>query len=122
MGVLIYESLRIEFVYREYVLWSSYSSLANHAGQPRNSQLIKKYLKIGLTVRPWEMRRDEHVTSEMAEDVVKTLMASTDGDGMRKRAADLSNAIKKSVMDGGLNRAEKDSFISHIARRNQIYY
>ncbi|PHT54225.1 hypothetical protein CQW23_08687 [Capsicum baccatum] len=122
MGVLIYESLRIEFVYREYVLWSSYSSLANHADQPRNSQLITKYLKIGLTVRPWEMRRDEHVTSEMAENAVKTLMASTDGDGMRKRAADLSNAIKKSVMDGGLNRAEKDFLISHIARRNQIYY
>ncbi|PHT54521.1 Isoflavone 7-O-glucosyltransferase 1 [Capsicum baccatum] len=39
-------------------------------------------------VRPWATRRDEHVTSEMAENAVKTSMASADGDEMRKRAAD----------------------------------
>lgn len=58
----------------------------------------------------------------MAENAVKTSIASADGDEMRKRTADSSNAIKKSVMDGGLNRAEMDSFISHIAHWNQIYY
>lgn len=52
----------------------------------------------------------------MVENALRTLMASTEGDEMRKRAADLSNAIKKSVMDGGINRAEMDSFIAHITR------
>nr|XP_016465251.1 PREDICTED: zeatin O-glucosyltransferase-like [Nicotiana tabacum] len=86
-----------------------------HSDQPRNSQLVTKYLKLGLTVRPWT-RRDELATSEMVENAVKTLMASPQGDEMRKRAADLSNAIKKSVTDGGVNRAEMDSFIAHITR------
>ncbi|KAL3370570.1 hypothetical protein AABB24_007563, partial [Solanum stoloniferum] len=85
-----------------------------HSDQPRNSQLVTKYLKIGLIVRPWA-RRDEVVTSEIVENAVKTLMASSEGDEMRKRAADLSNAIKKST-DGGINRAEMDSFIAHISR------
>ncbi|OIT28893.1 zeatin o-glucosyltransferase [Nicotiana attenuata] len=86
-----------------------------HSDQPRNSQLVTKYLKIGLTVRPWT-RRDEFVTSEMVENAVKTLMASPEGDEMRKRAVDLSNAIKKSVTDGGVNCAEMDSFIAHITQ------
>ncbi|XP_055802297.1 zeatin O-glucosyltransferase-like [Solanum dulcamara] len=86
-----------------------------HSDQPRNSQLVTKYLKIGLIVRPWACR-DEVVTSEVVENAVKTLMASSEGDEMRKRAANLSNAIKKSVTDGGMNRAEMDSFIAHITR------
>ncbi|OIT28895.1 zeatin o-glucosyltransferase [Nicotiana attenuata] len=85
-----------------------------HSDQPRNSQLVTNYLKIGLIVRPWT-RQDELVTSEMIENAVKTLMDSTDGDEMRKRAADLSNAIKKSVKNDGINRAEMDSFIAHIS-------
>nr|AAL92461.1 putative glucosyltransferase [Solanum lycopersicum] len=85
-----------------------------HSDQPRNSQLVTKYLKIGLIVRPWA-RRNEVVTSEIVENAVRTLMASSEGDEMRRRAAVLSNAIKKS-MDGGMNRAEMDSFIAHITR------
>uniref|UniRef100_A0A3Q7GSM7 Glycosyltransferase n=1 Tax=Solanum lycopersicum TaxID=4081 RepID=A0A3Q7GSM7_SOLLC len=34
-----------------------------HSDQPRNSQLVTKYMKIGLIVRPWT-RYDELVTSE----------------------------------------------------------
>ncbi|XP_059308879.1 zeatin O-xylosyltransferase-like [Lycium ferocissimum] len=86
-----------------------------HSDQPRNAQLVTKYLKIGLTVRPWA-RRDEGVTSEMVENAVRTLMASPEGAEMRKRAADLRYATKKSVMEGGINRAEMDSFIAHITR------
>ncbi|KAK4720477.1 hypothetical protein R3W88_010710 [Solanum pinnatisectum] len=61
---------------------------------------------------PWA-RRDEYVTSEM---VVKTLMDSTEGFEMRKRAADMSKAIKTSVMDGGMNRTKMISFTTHITR------
>ncbi|KAM3205708.1 hypothetical protein P3L10_029118 [Capsicum annuum] len=86
-----------------------------HSDQPRNSQLITKVLKIGLNVRHWA-HRDELVTSEIIENAVRTLMASPEGDEMRKRAAELSNAVKQSVLDGGGNSVEMDSFIAHITR------
>ncbi|CAN4109139.1 unnamed protein product [Withania somnifera] len=86
-----------------------------HSDQPRNSQLVTKFLKIGLIVRNWA-RRDELVTSEIVENAVRTLMASPEGDEMRKRASELSNVVKQSVMDGGVNREEMDSFIAHITR------
>ncbi|KAJ8570393.1 hypothetical protein K7X08_037365 [Anisodus acutangulus] len=86
-----------------------------HSDQPRNSRLVTKFLKIGLNVRHWT-RRDELVTSEIVEKAVRTLMASPDGDEMRKRASELSVSVKQSVMDGGGNGAEMDSFIAHITR------
>ncbi|KAF3675481.1 Zeatin O-xylosyltransferase [Capsicum annuum] len=86
-----------------------------HSDQPRNSQLVTKFLKIGLIVRHWE-RRDELVTSEIVENSVRTLMGSPAGDEMRKRASELSVIVKQSVMDGGGNSTEMDSFIAHITR------
>ena len=86
-----------------------------HSDQPRNSQLVTKFLKIGLIVRHWACR-DELVTSEIVENAVRTLMASPEGYEMRKRASKLSNVVKQSVMDGGVNREEMDSFITHITR------
>ncbi|WMV52772.1 hypothetical protein MTR67_046157 [Solanum verrucosum] len=86
-----------------------------HSDQPRNSQLVTKFLKIGLIVRHWACR-DELVTSEIVENAVRTLMASPKGDEMRKRASELSNVVKQSVVDGGVNREEMDSFITHITR------
>lgn len=50
------------------------------------------------------------------ENAVKKLMASTEGDEMRKRAAECSDAIKKSVAEGGVRRIELDSFVAHITR------
>ncbi|KAM3205703.1 hypothetical protein P3L10_029113 [Capsicum annuum] len=79
-----------------------------HSYQPRNSQLITKVLKIGLNVRHWA-HQDELVTSEIIENAVRTLMASPEGDEMRKRAAELSIAVKQSVLDGGGNSVEMDS-------------
>ncbi|KAM3288718.1 hypothetical protein P3S67_022148 [Capsicum chacoense] len=86
-----------------------------HSDQPRNSQLVTKFLKIGLIVRHWE-RRDELVTSEIVENSVRTLMGPPAGDEMRKRASELSVIVKQSVMDGGGNITEMDSFIAHITR------
>lgn len=45
------------------------------------------------------------------------LMASEEGDGMRRRAAELGRAIRRSADGSGVSRAELDSFISHIARQ-----
>ena len=52
----------------------------------------------------------------MVEDAVKRLMNSTEGQGMRKRAEELSDALKQSVIKGSDNSTEMDTFIAHITR------
>lgn len=86
-----------------------------HSDQPRNSILITKLLKIGIVVRDWA-RRDEVVTASDFRDTVKGLMASKEGDEMRKRAAELGGAVRRSVSEGGDSCKEWDSFIAHINR------
>ncbi|KAM4080146.1 hypothetical protein ACB094_09G169700 [Castanea mollissima] len=75
--------------------------------QPRNTVLITKLLKVGIVVNDWS-RRDELA--------MKLLMASEEGDEIRKRAVDLGGAIEKSIEEGGVPRMELDSFITHITR------
>ncbi|KDP26081.1 hypothetical protein JCGZ_21114 [Jatropha curcas] len=85
-----------------------------HSDQPRNAVLITDVLKIGVIVRDWS-RRDEIVTSKMVETCVKSLMASDEGDGMRKRAAEFGDSLKRSMGEGGVSRMEIDSFIAYIS-------
>uniref|UniRef100_A0A5B7AP14 Glycosyltransferase n=1 Tax=Davidia involucrata TaxID=16924 RepID=A0A5B7AP14_DAVIN len=86
-----------------------------HSDQPRNTALITKVLKVGVVVKDWA-RQDELVTSSMVEEAVKRLMASKEGDEIRKRAAELGGAVRQSVAEGGVSRMELDSFIAHITR------
>lgn len=83
-----------------------------HSDQPRNTVLITKVLKMGIVVKEWA-RRDELVTACMVASGVKKLMMS---DEMRKRAADLGAAVRKSMAHGGASRLELDSFVAHITR------
>ncbi|KAF2308043.1 hypothetical protein GH714_034688 [Hevea brasiliensis] len=85
-----------------------------HSDQPRNAVLITELLKIGVTVKEWA-RRDEIVTAKMVESSVKRLMASDEGDGMKKRAAELGESVRRSMAEGGASRMEIDSFIAHIS-------
>ncbi|KAL9398339.1 hypothetical protein Peur_007300 [Populus x canadensis] len=84
-----------------------------HSDQPRNTVLITKILKIGVVVKEWELR-DAVVTSNIVESAVKRLMASTEGDEMRKRAAEMGESVRGSVAEGGVSRMEMESFIAHI--------
>ncbi|XP_030452870.1 zeatin O-xylosyltransferase-like [Syzygium oleosum] len=86
-----------------------------HSDQPRNAVLITRVLKIGLIVKDW-MNQDDVVKSSTIEGAVKALMASEEGEQMRKRAAELGAAVRGSMDEGGVSRAELDSFISHISR------
>ncbi|KAF2289358.1 hypothetical protein GH714_035355 [Hevea brasiliensis] len=72
-----------------------------HSDQPRNAFLITELHKIGVTVKEWA-RRDEIATAKMVESSVKKLMASDEGDGMRKRAAELSESVQLSMVEGEL--------------------
>ncbi|WOH00070.1 hypothetical protein DCAR_0519426 [Daucus carota subsp. sativus] len=86
-----------------------------HSDQPRNSELITKALKLGVVVKDWTPENDL-VGSLQIEKAVKKLIASKEGDEMRKRAAEYRNDIKKSVTEGGDSRLEMDSFVDHITR------
>ncbi|KAK6791236.1 hypothetical protein RDI58_010317 [Solanum bulbocastanum] len=86
-----------------------------HGDQPNNGFLVTEILKIGLTVREWE-KREELVSASTIEKVVRKLMASEEGDSIRKRAEELGEAVRRSTENGGSSRIELDSFIAHITR------
>ncbi|KAL3755257.1 hypothetical protein ACJRO7_002325 [Eucalyptus globulus] len=86
-----------------------------HSDQPLNAVLITQVLKIGLILKDW-MSPDDVVKSSAIEGAVKTLMASEEGEEARKRAAELGAAVRGSMDEGGVSRAELDSFIAHVSR------
>ncbi|KAJ7976751.1 Glycosyltransferase [Quillaja saponaria] len=86
-----------------------------HSDQPRNSVLITKLLKVGLVVKDWD-HRDELVKASVVENVVKKLMASKEGNEIRKKAEELGSSMRKSMDEGGVSRLELDSFIQYISR------
>ncbi|XP_059308785.1 zeatin O-xylosyltransferase-like [Lycium ferocissimum] len=86
-----------------------------HSDQPRNSFLVTEMLKTGLIVREWE-KREELVSASTIENIVSKLMASEEGDVIRKRAEELGEAVRRSTEKGGASRIELDAFIAHITR------
>ncbi|KAK6127284.1 hypothetical protein DH2020_038947 [Rehmannia glutinosa] len=69
-----------------------------HSDQPTNAVLVTKVLRIGVEVRDWACREDV-VPSGVVENSVKKLMASGEGDEMRKRARELGDGVKSSLME-----------------------
>ncbi|XP_054802301.1 zeatin O-glucosyltransferase-like [Prosopis cineraria] len=86
-----------------------------HSDQPRNRVLITEVLQIGLTVRDWA-HRDELVTASVVKNAVRRLMATREGDEMRKKAMNLKNIVLQSCDEGGVSRLEMEAFIAHITR------
>ncbi|CAN4118475.1 unnamed protein product [Withania somnifera] len=87
-----------------------------HSDQPRNTVLITKILKVGLVIKDWAPDQEELVASNKIEKVVRTLMASQEGEEMTKRVQELSFGVKKAMGEGGVTKNEFDSFIAHITR------
>ncbi|KAG8369385.1 hypothetical protein BUALT_Bualt14G0005700 [Buddleja alternifolia] len=87
--------------------------------QPRTAVLITDILKIGFVVREWAKRK-EIVKASRIENVVRILMASEEGDQMRKRAEEFAATVRMANQPGGVSRLELDSFIAHITRPNNI--
>ncbi|XP_042000678.1 zeatin O-glucosyltransferase-like [Salvia splendens] len=86
-----------------------------HSDQPRNTVLIARVLGIGLVVRDWARRADV-VEADMVEHAVRRLMASEEGEAMRKRAAELGRTVRDAAEEGGSACFELDCFVSHISR------
>ena len=88
---------------------------AMHSEQPLNAFFVTEILKTGLVVRDWK-KHEEIVTASAIENVVRKLMASEEGDEIRKRAEELGAAVRESIEKGGASQVELDSFIAHITR------
>ncbi|KAI8559064.1 hypothetical protein RHMOL_Rhmol04G0145800 [Rhododendron molle] len=86
-----------------------------HSDQPKNAFLVTDILKVGLPVNTWE-QREETVTSSTIAKVVQNLIASKEGEEIRKRAEELGASTRQAVEEGGVSRMELDSFIVHITR------
>ncbi|XP_049409372.1 zeatin O-glucosyltransferase-like [Solanum stenotomum] len=86
-----------------------------HGDQPRNGFLVTEILQIGMIVREWDKHR-ELVSASTIENIVRKLMASEEGDSIRKRAEELRETVRRSTEKGGSSRIELDSFIGHITR------
>ncbi|KAK4412926.1 Zeatin O-glucosyltransferase [Sesamum alatum] len=87
-----------------------------HSDQPLNALFLTRVLKTGLVVREWAQRK-ELMTASVIKNVVERLMASEEGREIRKRAKELSAAIKVSMDEGGEAGCwEIESFIAHITR------
>ncbi|XP_055835302.1 zeatin O-xylosyltransferase-like [Solanum dulcamara] len=83
--------------------------------QPRNAVLITNVLKIGIEVKDWE-RRDELITSTTIETTIRKLMASPEGNEVRKNMVELGKKVRQSNSVGGNSKKAMDSFIAHITR------
>ena len=86
-----------------------------HSDQPWDSELLCKYLKAGLLVRPWEKHGDI-VPAEAIQKVIEEAMLSDSGMAVRQRAKELGEELRASVAHGGNSRKDLDDFIAYIAR------
>ncbi|KAL9243180.1 hypothetical protein vseg_017100 [Gypsophila vaccaria] len=90
-----------------------------HSDQPLNSVLVTQVLRIGFLIKDnyWETRW-QVTSSDIMEKAVKRLMGSEEGEGMRRRAKDIGQALRGSMAQGGATQLDLDSFIAHISRPN----
>lgn len=82
-----------------------------HSDQPTNAFLVTEVLKIGVRVVDW-VYRNEVVAAERVRDAVTKLMASEEGEEMRRRAKEMGSLVRKAQVSS----LEFDSFITHITR------
>lgn len=83
---------------------------------PRIAVLVTKVLKIGITVKDAERRDHELITSTTIEIALRKLMASPEGNEVRKNMVELGKKVRQSVTVGGDSKKDMDSFIAHITR------
>ncbi|KAL3625554.1 hypothetical protein CASFOL_031008 [Castilleja foliolosa] len=86
-----------------------------HSDQPANTALVSDELKMGLVVREWKQRM-EMVKAKTIENVVRRLIGSEEGDGIRKRAEEVGDMVRRAAEESGVSRAEMDSFFAYISR------
>jgi cis-zeatin O-glucosyltransferase len=86
-----------------------------HSDQPLVAELVCKYLKAGIMVRPW----DKHgvvTPAYVIREVMKKAMGSEEGLAMQEGAKAIRESIRTSMAEGGSSRKEFDDFFAYIIR------
>ncbi|XP_047070549.1 putative cis-zeatin O-glucosyltransferase [Lolium rigidum] len=86
-----------------------------HSDQLWDAELLCKFLKAGLLVRPWE-KHDQVVPAEAIQEVIEKAMLSENGMAMRQRAKELGEAVRASMAEGGSSSTHMDEFVAYITR------
>ncbi|XP_051218696.1 putative cis-zeatin O-glucosyltransferase [Lolium perenne] len=86
-----------------------------HSDQPWDTELLCKYLKVGLLIRPWE-KHSEVVPSASIQEVIEDAMVSDNGMAVRQRAKMLGEAVRASVAEGGSSSKGLGDFVAYITR------
>uniref|UniRef100_A0A0E0KTR1 Glycosyltransferase n=1 Tax=Oryza punctata TaxID=4537 RepID=A0A0E0KTR1_ORYPU len=90
-----------------------------HSDQPWDAELVCKYLKAGMLVRPWE-KHGEVVPATTIQEVIEKMMVSEEGCAVRQRAKVLGDAVRSSMAVGGSSRQDLERFVAHITRFDQM--
>ncbi|GJS82147.1 hypothetical protein Tco_0748688 [Tanacetum coccineum] len=83
--------------------------------QPLNAFSLSSVLGVALLMKEWTPR-DELLTSEIIKNVVRKLIDTSEGEAIRKKAAELAGELRVSMMEGGVTHTELGSLISFILR------
>ncbi|CAM0873231.1 unnamed protein product [Alopecurus aequalis] len=86
-----------------------------HSDQPWDAELLCKYLRVALLVRPYE-KHAEVVPADTIREVIHEVMLSQNGIEMRQRAKVLGEAVRASVTEGGSSSQDMDQFVAYITR------
>ncbi|XP_062190596.1 putative cis-zeatin O-glucosyltransferase [Phragmites australis] len=86
-----------------------------HSDQPWDAELVCKYLRAGVLVRPWEHRHDITPAAAIRE-AIERVMASDEGTSMQLRATALGEAVRDAVAEGGSSRRDLDDLVAYMTR------
>ena len=86
-----------------------------HSDQPLVAELVCKFLKAGILVRPWE-QHGAVTPADAIREAIEKVMARDEGLALRERAKELMESIRASVAEGGSSRKDLDDFVAYIAR------
>jgi cis-zeatin O-glucosyltransferase len=86
-----------------------------HSDQPWNAELVCKYLRAGILVRPWEERGDVTPAAAIRE-AIERAMRSDEGAAVRERARALGDAVRAAHGNGGSSSRDMDDLVAYVTR------
>ncbi|XP_047067895.1 cis-zeatin O-glucosyltransferase 1-like [Lolium rigidum] len=86
-----------------------------HSDQPWDAELVCKYLRAGILVRPWEERGDVTPAATISE-AIERAMRSDEGAAIRERARALGDAVCAAHGDGGSSSRDMDDLVAYMTR------
>ena len=73
------------------------------------------HLKVGVTVRDWDCRKEASAAFEI-ECAIKRVMVDDEDNEIRKRAGSLGKGLRLAVGENGSSRTDFDSFVAYVTR------